>query len=251
MNLYADHIPFLNTETDRKLVAKFYSDSECVRVPLSTIEKVRGALPSGPKLWLDATFDGFPDVDFGSERQSNWAKSIQLVADAGRFSEPNFLAQPDESVVAAVVSTVLADALAHAPDWLSIPQLPHLDGVDYNKINRSLARAAAKFLDDANFRGTRILPVVFTHQRQLNQKTQRNAKIKLIEKLLELAGARSVWAVDSSLADQSATAKFETERFPGIIAFHAELRDAIELERVVAGPYWGLNLVLWARELVD
>jgi hypothetical protein len=40
------------------------------------------------------------------------------------------------------------------------------------------------------------------------------------------------------------------QRFPGIIEFFRELKAAAHLETVVAGPYWGLGLVLWARGLV-
>ena len=36
-----------------------------------------------------------------------------------------------------------------------------------------------------------------------------------------------------------------------MIALHEELNDRIPSKIRIAGPYWGLNLVLWARNLVD
>jgi hypothetical protein len=37
----------------------------------------------------------------------------------------------------------------------------------------------------------------------------------------------------------------------GLIAFHEELKEALPSVRFMAGPYWALNLVLWARGLVE
>ena len=38
--------------------------------------------------------------------------------------------------------------------------------------------------------------------------------------------------------------------FPGVIAFHSEmLKELPDKTSVIAGPYWGLNLVLWVKQL--
>lgn len=244
----AAHIPFVNSDNDRKLVLKHFADSEAVRVPIAA--RLNGPLPVGAKLWVDASFDGFPDACFDGERVTSWAKRMKKVEGALNFAQESFIQKPDKGVVKAVLEVVLGDALERDPDWLSIPQLPQTQGAAHNKCNKMLAREATEILDGRGFRRVRVLPVVFTHQKQLRGKTERTAKLKVLEALVDMSGARTVWVVDSSLADQSGTAKFESERFPSVINFHDELLLKMrQLERVVSGPHWGLNLLLWAREL--
>jgi hypothetical protein len=44
---------------------------------------------------------------------------------------------------------------------------------------------------------------------------------------------------------------FDSIRFPALIKFHQEINASLPREAVsVAGPYWGLNLVLWAKGIV-
>ena len=90
-----------------------------------------------------------------------------------------------------------------------------------------------------------------TNQRQLNKKTDRNAKVALAASCLESSGADGIWVVDSSLNDQEGTSTFEHIRFPGILSFHDELNAKLPAETItVAGTLWGINLILWARGLV-
>jgi hypothetical protein len=64
------------------------------------------------------------------------------------------------------------------------------------------------------------------------------------------AGADGVWAVDSSLNDQEGSGKFD-ERFPALRNFHEELNQKLPEDTItVCGPYWGMNLVIWARGAV-
>jgi hypothetical protein len=63
--------------------------------------------------------------------------------------------------------------------------------------------------------------------------------------------ADGFWVVDTSLAEESGSSTLRNKRFSGIICFHEELNERIPSKIRVAGPYWGLNLVLWARGLVD
>jgi hypothetical protein len=53
------------------------------------------------------------------------------------------------------------------------------------------------------------------------------------------------------LEDQAGTGNFDKERFPGIIDFFKELKIASNPSMVIAGPFWGVGLVLWARGLVS
>ncbi len=60
------------------------------------------------------------------------------------------------------------------------------------------------------------------------------------------SGADGFWSVDSSLDDQKGTSNFE-QRFASIVRFFEELSVASPCVFKIAGPYWGLNMVLWAR----
>jgi hypothetical protein len=56
--------------------------------------------------------------------------------------------------------------------------------------------------------------------------------------------------VDSTLNDQDGSGSLE-RRFQGLIKFHQELAEALPSDAIkIAGPYWGMNLILWARGLV-
>ena len=135
--------------------------------------------------------------------------------------------------------------------WISIPQLPYVDTSDRNKINRALAEASSTWRLKSRHKVRLILPVILTNQRQLNRKTERNTKVALATSCLESSGADGIWVVDSSLNDQDGTSTFEHIRFAGIISFHEELKARLPAETItVAGPYWGMNLILWARGLV-
>lgn len=91
----------------------------------------------------------------------------------------------------------------------------------------------------------------YTNQRQINKKTERNKKLAGVLNCLTAAEARGVWLVDASLNDQEGSTTFD-KRFPALRQLHEELNEEIpERTITICGPYWGMNLVLWARELAN
>ena len=110
--------------------------------------------------------------------------------------------------------------------------------------------AAGKWKTEKKYRGRMILPAVFTDQKQLNLKTDRNRKRDLLVACYEKSEADRLWAVDCSLQDQAGSPTFRNKRFPGLLAFHEEITDSLPDNAItIAGPYWGMNLVLWVKEL--
>jgi len=97
------------------------------------------------------------------------------------------------------------------------------------------------------FCGRMILPLIFTHQDQINGKTERNPKIQQATRCYHEAQADGFWVVDKTLTDDNGSRTLRNIRFPAIISLHQEINEAIPSKIRVAGPYWGLNLVLWAR----
>jgi hypothetical protein len=169
-----------------------------------------------------------------------------------RIADPQFQRAPDRATTAAFVKSVL-DA-AHAVSgsgWLSVPQLPYSAGNDRNRINRLLAETAWEWKSAARYHEKLILPVILPEAGQTDKKTDRNPKVDLASACLESSGADGVWVVDSRLNDQDGMKDFENIRFRGLVSFHEELNSKIPNETVtVAGPYWGLNIILWARGLI-
>lgn len=246
----ARHIPFVYTATDAMLVRNHYADSELVRLCLETVTDV--SQPSVPSaIWIDGGVDGFCHWPRMSPR---WQAHISRFNGWDRIPDPQFQLQPDQKLVNRFVGDVL-DACAELGSrvsWISVPQLPMVVGSERNKINRALAKAADEWATRSRFRGRFVLPVIFTHQDQINSKTARTQKLTLIKQCRDRANAKVLWIVDSSLNDQAGTGTFEKVRFPGVIEFHRELKGAVDGDvGIIAGPYWGLNLVLWSRGLAD
>jgi len=102
------------------------------------------------------------------------------------------------------------------------------------------------------YKGKLILPVLLTNQRQMNKKTERNPKTSLAATCIDASRAEGIWVVDSSLNDQEAKGNFGSVRFRGVVDFHQELNAMLTHCNIsVAGPYWGMNLVVWARGIVS
>jgi hypothetical protein len=85
----------------------------------------------------------------------------------------------------------------------------------------------------------------------VNGKTQRNPQVKQAGRCYPESQADGFWAVDKSLDDESGSKTLRNTRVPAIVSLHQELADEIPSKIKIAGPYWGTNLLLWARGLVD
>jgi hypothetical protein len=240
------YIPFINNEYDCQATTQSYSDAVAIRVGLELIDKTRPKLPSGPKRWIDASIDGLHYKD-PSKLSDNYQLHLSKFVGSQRIADPQFQKSPDKAVCREFVFSVLERCKAEMPDWVTVPQLPQLSDTTRNKINKLFAELSNQWRVKAVYSGKLILPVIFTHQNQLNKKTERNKKLVSIATCLAAAGADGIWIADSSLNDQDGSGKFD-ERFPALRKFHEELNQVIpENCMTICGPYWGMNLILWAR----
>lgn len=256
----ADHIPFVLGTEDCNVLRDVYSDSSIVRVSFQTIGKVLNNLPAGPRLWLDAGVDGLDrwkprrTTKSGEEtkRYEAYDRYIEQFTGYNRIGDPDFQSQPQRKIVSQFVQSVLdaCRSISKEPAWLSVPQLPMVNDSRRNRINRYLAQSAAEWKATRRYSGKMILPVIFTDRRQVALKTLR--KRQLVEECYELAGSQGFWIVDSKLDDHDGSGTLD-KRFQDIVRFHQELNESKSLPSdaiSIAGPYWGMNLVLWARGLV-
>ncbi|HYL74535.1 MAG TPA: hypothetical protein VEU96_10040 [Bryobacteraceae bacterium] len=240
----AAHIPFVNTETDCRLFTQHFGNSVVARICIDNFQKLRPKLPQVLNVWIDAGLDALDhlrdgDVPRDFVRQFGDSALIQSLASGNADKKAD---------VQQFVNALLNKTKVAKPTWLSIPQLPLVEGSTRNKTNRLLAEATRSWATEQGYRGKLILPIIVTNQRQINKKTDRDVKVKVIKSCYEKAAADGLWIVESSLNDQEGSGKFDNLRFPSLIKFHQEVAAALPAESIsVAGPYWGLNLVLWAR----
>jgi len=245
----SDYIPFINTAYDCAIARQLYSDATAMRISLESIEKIRPNLPSSPKRWVDPSIDGLHHKDF-SKLTDNYKAHVKKFVGYEQVADPQFQEKPDKQVVEQFVFSVLNCCKLQSPDWISVPQLPLVSNTARNKINKLLAEKTKLWKAQSAYIGKFILPAIFTHQNQLNKKTERNKKIASIVNCFSAAGADGVWAADSSLNDQEGSGKFD-ERFPALRSFHEELNQELPEDAItVCGPYWGMNLVIWSRGAV-
>jgi hypothetical protein len=248
----ADHIPFVYNEKDCTVLRKVYSDSIAVRLSLETYSKIASHLPNGPIRWLDPAVDGLERWPKWDTVPDKYRTHVEGFEGYDRIGDSSFQSKPQSEVATTFVDSVLDRCIKlNKTGWISVPQLPQTNDASRNKINRELARSTQKWRSSRNFQGRLILPVIFTHQNQINLKTQRNKRIDLIRDCYQLSAADGIWVAESSLADQEGSHTFERVRFPGLLALHQELSEILPTGAIsIGGPYWGMNLILWARGLV-
>lgn len=250
----SDYIPLISSEDAGTLANRVFRDSAVMRVSLDRAARLITNAPRASKIWIDPGVDGCDDIDNRRSTPGNrnsWFDFMTVLPHFEKFAQTGFIAKPTQPEVDAFVKEVLNRCMAYKPSWITIPQLPTTNGTERNKINRSLALAAGEWKSSSGYSGRLILPLVFTHQEQVNGKTNRNPKVQLAERCYRDAQADGFWVVDKSLTDDNGSATLRNMRFPGIIALHDELNGKIASKVTIGGPYWGLNLVLWAKGLID
>lgn len=245
----AEYIPFVTSEDTRRLVQRLYPDSDMVRVPLDRARNLLSVRNASMKVWLDPCADGMDNLE--TRRQGSWFAFMKEFANFEKIGTASYHAKPATSEVDAFVKAIMDKCLTHRPTWITVPQIPFANDSGRNKINRALAAATGKWKSSAGFSGKLILPLIFTKQKQISGKKARNPKVELAVRCYHEAQADGFWVVEQSLEDDSGSPTLRNKRLPAIIALHEELNERLSSRIRIAGPYWGLNLVLWARGLVD
>lgn len=240
--------PFISNEQDCRLVSEFYSSAEMLRIELGNVSKLAPHINEPKNLWIDSGFDGYQHVLDSDDVRETWKKLFQKFRHCDSFGIKSFIKKPDSKKVSEFVTDLLDECMASKPAAISVPQLPHVSDVSRNKLNWALAKAAGKWKVNSKYSGYLILPVILTHQNQLNLKAGRNPRIFAASKSFAHSNADGYWIVDSTMADLEGRPVFSSKRFEGILKFHEEMKEKIPNSKFrIAGPYWGLNLISWAR----
>ncbi len=244
----ASFIPFVNTLEDCRILSQIkydYKNSPYIRVSLESIDNISNQLPGIP-LWLDPAVDSYEHCL--SKGNQEIAPYLQSIKNSHILADEALIKKPSANSVDEFVSSLLDNCTRYEPKWITIPQLPVVDSNDRNKINALLAKAAKKWKAKSNFAGSLIFPIIFTHYEQSRVKTKWKPRIDNALKWHKEAGSKYIWIVDSSLSDQLGTKNFR-DRFATLIELHQYVKEKSSNTPIIAGPYWGLNLILWAKGL--
>ena len=246
----ADYIPFVNSDNDLVRLRTYYDQPIVVRVALANLPALRKRDIERYPLWVDTEIDGYHHLLEGGKVWPDWMQYVSQLDGVNILGDVSFIRRPDSARVGTFVTSAMEKCRESASTWITIPQMPMIRDSARNKINVMLAEATASWRAEHNFGGKLVLPVVFTHQEQLKGRTQWTPKLKIVQKCYDIVKPDIVWIVDSDLSDWKGSARF-TDRFHSLIGFHTDVRDRLPEVKIVAGPYWGMNLVLWARKLCD
>jgi hypothetical protein len=244
----SDLVPFITSKSDKTNAQKYYSDAKLVRISAPSYSSHHTALPKNVPVWIDTGVEGF----YHNKPTKEWIQFIEQFPNSADILAEGFLKLPKKSIVEKFTFAILDFCNSKDPAAISVPQIPLKNTSDHNKINREFAKATENWRHKVGFNGKLILPVIATNQKQLNKKTDRNKVVAQAAANLGHSGATGIWAVDQSLFDQNATGTFKSMRFPALIDFYSELKQATpEATLRLAGPYWGMGYVLWSRGLID
>ena len=237
-------IPFLRANTDFEHLDSFYNDAPLCRLTLDRDRWVP-RICDRHRVWIDLALDGIGQVP----QNPDYIEYLKKHGDISALTDAAFAKSPKRAAIEKQICGFLDEANALNPYAIGIPQLPQEDGTETNKINKMLYAITVDWRNSKAASVKLVLPVIFKHQRQLNKKTDRNPKIAFLKSLLASPGADAIWVTDHTLDDQAGTGNFDKERFPGVIEFFKELKAVSSIAMVIAGPFWGLGIVLWARGL--
>lgn len=239
-------IPFLRANNDLDHLDEFYSDAPLCRVSLER-DKWVAKIRDKHRIWIDLGFEGIGQAVVNPD----YLTFINRNGDLSALRSADFIKSPKRATIEQQLNKFLDQAAAFQPYAISIPQFPHEDGTDNNKINKLLFSITQDWKATRQSSVRLVLPVLFSNQRQLNKKTDRNHKVTFIKSLTAKAPVDALWVTDYSLEDQAGTGNFDKERFPGIVELFKELRSACDVAIIIVGPFWGLGLLLWARGLAS
>lgn len=243
-----DYILFINTGTDRDVALKVYKTRPKVKIRINDAEKLYKSLVSDKtKIWIDPSFDGYGNKP---NKESSWYLFMSKFSHSSEFFDESFISKPVKKIIEDHVAEIMNECMKFSPDILSVPQLPYVMGSNHNQINKALCLAFVKWKTESAFSGDIILPVIFTNKEAVTNGSERTKKIDYIVKNYKLSGSNGVWIVDSSLQDQAGTGNFEKERFPSLIDLHTRINDLLKPQIHIAGPYWGVNILLWAKSII-
>lgn len=239
-------IPFVHSKGDCKLSQQYFALPTAVKIGLSK-SSLASEFAETP-IWIDPGFDFFHRPSKNTD-STEFYRTLDPSLDLQKAS---FHAKPDKTRIANIVETTLKACLQSRPAWISVPLLPFTPGASRRKINEALSTATSSFLATQRWKGKLVLPIIIPSRDMVNKKPGRTLLTQQVIELADRAGADTSWVVASYLNDDTGIFNLSKTHFPHLISLHQALRERLpESHNIVAGPYWGMNLVLTARGLTN
>lgn len=261
------YYPIVLSSKDARLVEKYYDDAMACRVSIADAENLIQKLPESCNLWLHAGFDGFPQnaricqkmYEGDGSMPNSWFDYVRslpafdllrdesIIQQNGRHS----LTDDQSEDVRDSVFRALDDCLGFEPGLITVPQLAQGEKSERNCVNQSLATFSSEWAEDRNFEGF-VYPLIFSGLRGQTEDYDWRGKVDRAIEYANIAGARHLWVVDASLDEEKAAGSYRDSRFPRLIEIHETINEKKDEEMaIIGGPYWGFNLLLWAKQLID
>lgn len=246
-----------NSDRDFEFIKKYYSDTAGIRVQLKNIidRDFLSLIPENISVWIDPGVDALSRIEDNNlaDKWKDFFKGFENGEDLIKNIKRGSITEKGKVINFA--KSVLDTCNEYDPKWISTPQVPfRIDSeTNRNKLNRDLAKGTGEWLRKENNHSKLMLPMIFDNQDILNMQGNRSEVIRILNQLLDRLQPNGIWVVNSGLNDEEAWSKHNQQRLPGLISFHSRLKQEFENTDLtfVAGPYWAMNLILWARQLID
>lgn len=249
------YIPLIRNKGDASAAQNAMPNVDVVRVPLDLLDGME--LEEHWRLWIDTQFDGFDHIFDDEEERwlestKGWHGWVQGFEGFELLTTEKNAKSASQDKIDDLVAAVLDEAAEYEPTMISVPQVAYTTGAIRHAINRKLAIAAGRWKQNYWPRGTFVLPVVFTHVDAYRTKSIADKRINAILRALDASHATGVWVSHARLDELGGVGNLKGGRLSPLIAFHENLNDQLPAKAFTcAGPYWALNLILWARGLID
>ena len=261
-----NYIPIVHSSKDAELVRQHYPDASACRIPLASNLNAREELPEKCKLWIDAGFDGFPQrarlcrkmEERHNKAPNSWYEYCRNLPAFGILADEeitekdgrNTLSTDHAESLRQTVFEVLDDCLDNSPNLITVPQLAQGSGGNRNCLNRALAELTSEWARKRKFKRL-VYPLIFSGLEGQTEGQIWKRKVDTAIDYSRTAAARFFWVVDASLDEEKAAGSLKSTRFPRLISIHEHLRQELRHKTIIGGPYWGFNILLWAKGLID
>jgi len=248
----SDWIVSLDWSDDCDVVQNHYAETCGTKIRLRHFDELKHCIPQTSSVWIDAGIDA---LHRSGNMSKGWKTYIEGFENGQHVLDHGLAATFERAKLVAFTKSVMDACAAHDPAWITIPQVPLTSSTDgsRNKVNKAFAQIVGEWRDSSQYGGRLMLPLILYGTDVLDKMGNWKPRLKDLITRLQICSANGVWVVCSDLKDEDGSGPNERTRLPGLAALHEELHDRLPGNniKVVAGPYWAMALILWARGLVD
>ncbi len=241
-------IATVSSKRDCELVRHSYGRNTIVRTELFKSAALKDSV-KGLVHWVDPCFEVFLQQKLNEEANTFYGGlDPEFFLSKGKFDP-----KADKILVSEIAKRALEKGATLGPAWIGIPLLPIKREVIRKKLNRCLAESAAQWKLEKGFGGRLILPFVLENEDLIESKDGQDYLLRLIDEFSSTVSFDALWIVAPFLDDDSGRPR-DQKLARRLVEFHGRVfatKARGSAWDIIAGPYWGLNIVLWAKGITD